>query len=159
MQDVLTAVLMLSGALFMFVAALGVVRMPDLFLRMSASAKASSFGSGLILLAAAAHFANTGVTSRVVATIVFLLLTTPIAAHLLSRAGYFIGVKLSDRTVIDELAHQYDLRTHRLASRNPAISTVETEAASPESRAAAGRPRHSPDASDYAADEQSGRSN
>jgi len=126
MQDVLTAVLMVLGALFMLVATLGILRMPDLFLRMSASAKASSFGSGLILLAAAAHFANIGVISRAVATIVYLLLTTPIAAHLLGRAGYFVGVRLSDRTVIDELAHQYDLRTHRLASRKP-TPTGETE--------------------------------
>ena len=133
MQEVLTAVLMVSGALFMLVAALGVLRMPDLFLRMSASTKASSFGSGLILLAAAAHFAEIGVTSRVVATIVYLLLTTPIAAHMLSRAGYFVGVKLSDRTVIDELAHQYDLRTHRLASRNPSPTTTETDTGSPDS--------------------------
>ncbi|MEW6579994.1 MAG: monovalent cation/H(+) antiporter subunit G [Chloroflexota bacterium] len=133
MQEVLTAGLMVGGALFMLVAALGVLRMPDLFLRLSASTKASSFGSGLILLAAAAHFADTGVTSRAVATIVFLLLTTPIAAHMLGRAGYFVGVKLSDRTVIDELAYQYDLRTHRLASRNPATTTVETDSVSPES--------------------------
>jgi multicomponent Na+:H+ antiporter subunit G len=132
MQDALTTVLMMAGALFMLVAALGILRMPDLFLRISASAKASSFGSGLILLAAAAHFADIGVISRAVATIVYLLLTTPIAAHMLGRAGYFVGVKLSDRTVIDELAFQYDLRTHRLASREP-TTTAESERISPES--------------------------
>ena len=123
------------------------------------ASEASAVAPGSTTIDGGSTLYITGVTSRGVATIVFFLLTTPVASHLLSRAGYFVGVKLSERTVADELAYQYDLRTHRLASRNPAISTVETGAASPESRAAAGRPRHSPDASDHAADEQSGRSN
>ncbi len=116
MQDVLTAALMLGGALFMLVAALGVLRMPDLFLRMSASTKAATLGSGFILAAVAVHFDNVGITSRAAATIVFLLLTAPIAAHMLGRAGYFVGVKLAKETIADELAGHYDPVTHVLDS-------------------------------------------
>lgn len=120
MTDLITALLMSVGAFFMVVASLGVLRMPDLFLRMSASAKASTLGAGALLLAVAVHFGTVGVTTRAFATIVFLLLTTPIAAHMLGRAGYFVGVRLVPTTFIDELAGQYDLRSHRLASREPA---------------------------------------
>ncbi len=120
MQDVLAAGLMLIGALFMLVGSLGVLRMPDLFLRMSASTKAATLGSASILLAVAVHFGTTGVASRAIATIVFLLLTAPVAAHMLGRAGYFVGVKLADSTLIDELAGRYDLRTHTLDSCEPA---------------------------------------
>lgn len=126
MGEMVTGLLMVVGAFFMVVAGLGVLRMPDLFLRMSASAKASTLGAGALLLAVAVHFGDVGVTSRAVATIVFLLLTTPIAAHMLGRAGYFVGVKLVETTVIDELAGQYDLRSHRLRSKELTAPPQET---------------------------------
>lgn len=120
MQDVLTGGLMLTGALFMLVGGLGVLRMPDLFLRMSASTKAATLGTSSLLIAVAVYFGEVGVASRAVATIVFLLLTAPIAAHMLGRAGYFIGVKLADITLTDELVGNYDLETHILDSCEPA---------------------------------------
>ncbi len=122
MQDTITAGLMLIGALFMLIGSLGVVRMPDLFLRMSASTKAATLGTASLLIAASVNFGETGVTSRAIATIVFLLLTAPVAAHMLGRAGYFVGVKLADATLIDELAGRYNLETHLLESCEPAHS-------------------------------------
>lgn len=119
MQDIITAGVMLIGALFMFIGSLGVLRMPDLFLRMSASTKAATLGTGALLIAAAVNFNEIGVTSRAIATIVFLLLTAPVAAHMLGRAGYFVGVKLADATLIDELAGQYNMETHTLDSCEP----------------------------------------
>ena len=120
MQDVLTGGLMLTGALFMLVGSLGVLRMPDLFLRMSASTKAATLGTSSLLIAVALHFGEIGVASRATATIVFLLLTAPVAAHMLGRAGYFVGVKLADATLIDEMAGKYNLETHMLDSRESA---------------------------------------
>ena len=120
MQDVLTGGLMLIGALFMLAGSLGVLRMPDLFLRMSASTKAATLGTSALLIAVAVHFGEIGVTTRALATIVFLMLTAPVAAHMLGRAGYFVGVKLADATLIDELAGNYDLETHILDSCVPA---------------------------------------
>ena len=120
MQDVLTGGLMLIGALFMLAGGLGVLRMPDLFLRMSASTKAATLGTSALLIAVAVHFGEIGVTTRALATIIFLMLTAPVAAHMLGRAGYFVGVKLADATLIDELAGNYDLETHILDSCEPA---------------------------------------
>ena len=120
MQDVLTGGLMLTGALFMLAGSLGVLRMPDLFLRMSASTKAATLGTSALLIAVAVHFGEIGVTTRALATIVFLMLTAPVAAHMLGRAGYFVGVKLADATLIDELAGNYNLETHILDSCEPA---------------------------------------
>ena len=125
MQELLTAALMLIGALFMLVGSLGVLRMPDLFLRMSASTKAATLGTASILIAVALNFGEIGVASRAGATIVFLLLTAPVAAHLLARAGYFLGVELTDATVIDELSGRYDLETHILDSCEPAPDVPE----------------------------------
>jgi multicomponent Na+:H+ antiporter subunit G len=108
MRDVISLVFMLIGAFFMFVAAVGVARMPDLFLRMSATSKSATLGAACVLLAAAVHFNDFGIATRAVATIAFLFLTAPVAAHRIGRAAYFKNVPLWERTVVDELRGRYD---------------------------------------------------
>lgn len=104
MTEAVTAFLVLAGGLFAFAAALGVLRLPDVLIRMHASTKAGTLGCGLILVAAAVHFGETGIVARAVAAIVFLMLTAPVAAHMIGRAAYRTGVPLWKGTVIDELA-------------------------------------------------------
>jgi multicomponent Na+:H+ antiporter subunit G len=110
MRDEISAVLMIVGAVFAVIASIGMLRMPDLFLRMSSSTKASTLGVGTILVSASVYFGELGVISRSMATIAFVLLTVPVAAHVLGRAGYRVGVTLSDRTVRDDLRGQYGVR-------------------------------------------------
>jgi multicomponent Na+:H+ antiporter subunit G len=102
MSDVLAAVLMVAGAVFALVAAVGVARLPDLLIRMHAATKAGTLGAGLILLAVAIQGAETGLTLRALAAISFLLLTAPVSAHLIGRAAYRVGVRLWERTRVDE---------------------------------------------------------
>jgi multicomponent Na+:H+ antiporter subunit G len=114
MRDVISLILMLIGAFFMFVAAVGVARMPDLFLRMSATSKSATLGAACILLAAAVHFNDFGIITRAVATIAFLFMTAPVAAHRIGRAAYFLGVPLWEGTTRDDLRGKYDEKTHLL---------------------------------------------
>ena len=114
--DFLSLIFMLTGAFFMLLAGIGLVRMPDLFLRMSAATKASTLGAGFILLAGALYFEELGTTSRALATIVFIFLTAPVAAHRIGRAAYFDGVTLWPGTQRDDLSGHYDQRTHELES-------------------------------------------
>jgi multicomponent Na+:H+ antiporter subunit G len=100
------------GLAFMTVAGIGLLRMPDLPTRMHASAKAGTLGAALVLAAVAVHFGDSAITVRVVVVCVFLLLTAPIASHIIARAAYRTGVPLTRETVIDELA-----RTERDAGR------------------------------------------
>ncbi len=116
MAQNLSALFLLLGAGFMFIAALGVARMPDLFTRMHSSTKSATFGVGLIMLGAALHFGEIGMAVRVVAIIAFVFLTAPVAAHMLGRAAYFAGVPLWEGTLSDALRGHYDRRTHRLIS-------------------------------------------
>lgn len=102
MSDIITGVLLLAGALFVFVAALGLVRMPDVYIRMHAATKAGTLGTMLILAAAAVHGADLGITARAVAAIAFLLTTAPVAAHLIGRAAYLGGVPLWSGSVANE---------------------------------------------------------
>lgn len=125
MRDGLTAVLMVVGALFMMLAGLGVARLPDLFSRMQAATKSGTVGAGCILLGTAVHFWDWEVASRAVTVIVFLLLTAPVAAHLLARAGYAMGVPLY-QTRIDELRERFG-RGEDVPGGTSAIGTGESQ--------------------------------
>jgi multicomponent Na+:H+ antiporter subunit G len=124
-MDLLIALVALSGAFFMFMAGVGLLRMPDLFLRMSAMAKAGTLGAGLMLLATILFFNDFIITSRALAAIVFIFLTAPVAAHMIARAAYFDGTPLWDGTTLDELRGHYHTRSHVLDSTvHPADDTV-----------------------------------
>lgn len=103
MADVVAAVLLLTGAFFILLAAVGVLRMPDLFTRMSCSTKAATLGVILSLCGAAVHFDDLAVGLRAGAGALFLLVTAPIAAQMIGRAAYFVGVPLWTGTLRDEL--------------------------------------------------------
>ena len=87
-QTVLSTTLLTAGALLMLLASIGILRMPDVFLRMSASTKAATLGVILILLALAIHFDRVGVTARALGIIFFVILTGPVSAHMIARAAY-----------------------------------------------------------------------
>ena len=89
------------------VAALGMLRLPDTIIRMHAATKAGTLGAGLILIAEATFFQDLGITLRALAAITFLLLTAPVAAHLIGRAAYYSGIKLWKKTWIDQLKDIY----------------------------------------------------
>ena len=84
------ALVLLLGSVFILIASLGVLRMPDMLSRMHSASKAGAVGGGLVLLAVALLCFDAGIALRAVMAIVFLLLTTPIAAHLLAKASYRI---------------------------------------------------------------------
>ncbi len=114
MREILVMVLMLLGAILIFLAGVGILRMPDIFLRMSSTAKAGTLGVGLILIGAAIYFNEFGIYTRVIAIISFILLTAPLAAHMIGRAAYFDGVPLWQGTVQDDLSRHYRRSTHAL---------------------------------------------
>jgi multicomponent Na+:H+ antiporter subunit G len=114
MSDYIVFGLLLLGSFLVLVAGIGVLRMPDLFLRMSATAKAGTLGTGLMVLAAAIYFNEFAIYTRAFALIVFLISTAPISTHMLGRAAYFDGVPLWKGTVQDDLYGHYEISTHRL---------------------------------------------
>ena len=113
MSEILAGVLILIGSGFCLVAALGIVRLPDTLTRMHAATKAGTLGAGLLIIGAAVFFQDLGVTLRAVTIIGLVVLTAPVAAHLIGRASYESGVALSDRTWIDELKTYEDEKRSR----------------------------------------------
>jgi len=103
--EILVASLLLTGTFLIAVAALGLIRMPDVFCRMHAAGKAGTLGVVTIILAAVVHFAggDQDVTFRGLLAIFFQFLTSPAATHLLARAVYLCEYPLSERTRVNEL--------------------------------------------------------
>ena len=120
MIDVIAGVLLLVGSTFSLVAAIGLLRFPDVYVRMQVGAKAGTLGAGLVLVAIAVEAQDLEVGTRALAGLVFLLFTSPIAAHLLARAGYRAGTPLWERTLRDDLARAPTDQVAARPSREPA---------------------------------------
>lgn len=106
MDDIVTyivAAIIVIGAFFSLAAAIGLLRLPDVYSRMHAASKAGTLGSGLMLIALAIYSDDLATTTRAIAGVIFFLLTAPISAHLLAKAAYAVGYRLSDQSVIDEM--------------------------------------------------------
>jgi multicomponent Na+:H+ antiporter subunit G len=116
MIEMIIAILATLGAIFILLAGVGVVRMPDIYLRISVTTKAATLGIGLLLACTALYFRDTGVTSRAIAIIFFMLLTAPVGAHLIGRASYFMGVALWNKSKFDDLKGMYDEVSHECHS-------------------------------------------
>ncbi len=110
MKDVVIAIAWLAGSGFALLAAIGVLRMPDAFTRMQASTKASTLGLGLLLLGAVFLAPDLGSIVRIASIGAFVLLTTPVAAHVIARSTYFADVPLWEGTVLDERGRASDKR-------------------------------------------------
>lgn len=102
MIDVITSIFLLFGGGMMLVSAVGVVRFPDVYTRMHASAKAGTLGVSSLATAVALHFQHFSITVFMVLLIAFFFLTAPIAMHLLGRAAYHSNVPMWDARALDE---------------------------------------------------------
>jgi multicomponent Na+:H+ antiporter subunit G len=103
MTDWIVVALILTGAAFSTIAALGILRLPDLYTRMQASAKSSTMGVSCLIIAATLRMESLGAMTRALLVVAFLFLTVPVAAHMIARAAYAAGVPLWSGSLLDEL--------------------------------------------------------
>lgn len=108
--ELLFALLILFGALLSVVSAYGLIRLPDVYLRSHAAAKSATLGVLCILSGAFLYFAFflDHVSTKLLIGIVFVFLTSPLSAHLNSRAAYRSGVPLWNRRVQDDLKEELE---------------------------------------------------
>ncbi len=103
LRDLLAAALLLAGVLTALLAAIGLLRMPDVYTRMSASSKAVTLAKMCVFLALALEFGALGVTTRALAAVAFVFLTAPLAAHAIGRAAVALGVPFAPGTMPNEM--------------------------------------------------------
>jgi multicomponent Na+:H+ antiporter subunit G len=123
-SQLLVGTLAIVGSLFGAIAAIGIVRMPDLYTRMQSATKAGSLGVACVVLAAAIHFRNAIASVESALVIAFLFGTAPVASILIGQAAHSIGLPLWSRTCRDDLRR--DLDATPPASDQPASTRDES---------------------------------
>ena len=108
MSGILGGPLLVAGAAFMLLAAIGILRMPDVFMRMQAATKANTLGIAGLMLGAAFGFGDFGAVLRALLIIGLVYVTAPVAAHVIARAAYLTGAPVWDRTRRDEWHEKQD---------------------------------------------------
>ncbi len=115
MTDWPATIVVVLGVILCLLSAVGVLRMPDVYIRLQVASKASSLGIALLMLGVALHFGELSVSIRALLVVVFLFLTAPVTAHVIGRAAYVTGTPVAPGTSPDQLAGAYDPETGRLA--------------------------------------------
>ncbi len=85
--------LALGGAFFAGVAAIGLVRLPDVYTRTHAASKSDTLGAVLAIAAAALALQSGLSTAKSVFLLVFMFITNPTAAHAIARAAQEQGIE------------------------------------------------------------------
>lgn len=104
MIDIIGFVFVVTGLAFDLFGCLGLMRLPDVYNRLQAATKCITLGTCSILFGT---FLIVGLTSagvKAILCMLFLLLTSPVAAHALARAAHISGVKLWEGSVVDKYA-------------------------------------------------------
>lgn len=104
--EVVISVLVVFGSFIMLIGSIGLAKFPDFFSRLHAPTKASTLGVGCILTASMIFFSiQLGHVNLKEALIsMFLLITAPVAAHMLAKAGLHYKVSMKDNTKNQHLA-------------------------------------------------------
>lgn len=108
MIDIIIIILCTIGSLAILFAAIGVLRMPDFYLRLSVTVKAATLGVGILLLCGAILSPDISVTTKALSISFFIVLTAPIAAHIIAKAAYFTETPQWEGTVMDDLKSDFD---------------------------------------------------
>lgn len=107
--DILTAILLLLGGYFSLVAGIGIIRFPDTLTRVHAGTKPQVFGLACILTAVILSTRNWSAIAIMLLILLFQMLTTPAAAHMIGRAAYRRQRPDDDRLFVDELEQAVEL--------------------------------------------------
>ncbi|MBO3089681.1 monovalent cation/H(+) antiporter subunit G [Cellulomonas dongxiuzhuiae] len=106
--DAVSIICLLGGAFFAFAAGVGALRFPDLLARMHAGTKPQVLGLILVLVGLALRLREGGAVWALVLVAIFQMLTAPVAAHMVGRAGFRTGKVRNDLLVVDELTRDLD---------------------------------------------------
>ena len=131
MNELAAQILIAVGLAFDLFGCIGLVRLPDVYNRVQAATKCVTLGTCLILGGTALYGMTGAMSIKALLCAVFLLLTSPVAAHAIARGAYRSGVRLWEGSVID----RYGAEVHPVGP--PAERTE--RAGHPDEPVAAGR--------------------
>ena len=91
--DILTWLLLISGAVFSMVGGFGIIRLPEFFSRMHAGGITDTLGAGLIVGGLMLQGGLSLVTVKPFMIIFFLIITSPTACHALAKSALAQGMQ------------------------------------------------------------------
>jgi multicomponent Na+:H+ antiporter subunit G len=106
MIDIIGYILITVGILFDIFGCIGLVRFPDVYNRLQASTKCITLGTVLLLVGVALVSGSGPISAKAVICAVFILITSPTAAHAIAKGAYASGVKLWEKSVVDKYAEE-----------------------------------------------------
>ncbi len=102
MNDMIAYILIAIGVLFNLFGCIGLIRLPDVYNRLQSATKCATLGTCNILLGLFIKFGISDIGIKSLISIPLLFLTATVSAHALFRGAYLFGIKLWDKTVVDE---------------------------------------------------------
>lgn len=101
-KEIISSAFILTGVFFMLVAAIGLLRLPDFYTRMSAITKGATLGMGFIVIGIGVYFNDTEMMLKILAILFFTLVTSPVAAHAITRTAIHKKVTLWKKTNVEQ---------------------------------------------------------
>ncbi len=108
MNETIGSTLIVIGLAFDFFGCFGLIRFPDVYTRLQASAKCITLGTCGIILGLVCYKGFGATSVKALLCLVFIVLTAPVSAHALARAAYRSGVKPWAGTVVDDYSEDID---------------------------------------------------
>ncbi len=108
MINIAGQILIVIGILFNIFGCIGLVRFPDVYNRLQASTKCVTLGTILLLIGVALVSHSGSISAKAVICAVFILITSPTAAHAIAKGAYASGVKLWEKSVVDKYAEKFE---------------------------------------------------
>ena len=102
MNEEIGLVIIAVGIMFDLLGCIGMVRLPDVYNRLQAGTKCVTLGVCLILIGTVFMAHTTPIRLKAVLCMVFILITSPTAAHALARAARVSGITLWEKSVVDQ---------------------------------------------------------
>jgi multicomponent Na+:H+ antiporter subunit G len=107
--EIIVSIFILIGVFFTLLSAIGVLRLPDVYSRVHAAGKSSTFGVIFLMIATFLYFLPEGIVNvKILLAILFVFITAPLSALMINRSSYRIGVRLEKNAVQDDLKEMYD---------------------------------------------------
>ena len=116
--EILCGSFILIGTLFIFLSAIGLLKMPDLYMRTSVTTKSATLGVGMVLFGTAFFFGSVEVYARAILIIIFVYMTAPVASHMIARASFLDNVPIWSGTKVNHLEGKYCLKDKHLRNGN-----------------------------------------
>ncbi|PSL45066.1 multisubunit sodium/proton antiporter MrpG subunit [Salsuginibacillus halophilus] len=116
MIEILISIFVLIGGFFSLLGSIGILRLKDVYGRIHAATKSATLGVVATITGTFLYFLiiDGEFSGNILLTILFVFMTAPVAAHIISRSAHRTGIKLWEQSTVDELVDTYPEKERQL---------------------------------------------